>query len=431
MPLSHAKFERLKLKPRINNRGIAAPLFGATRHGLLAIALCCYVLWLMASIPVFAAEVQVTGVRIGDHGLRTRLVIELSGRIGYHVSTLNRPSRVVVDLPHVDWPQALPIPANKGGLIRGFRYGLLKPGNSRIVLDVTAPAVIKSAFMIPPSAETQRYRLVVDIVRASDSKAATEGTAGGRKNVGRESNSRPAAPAEVRKPNIKKVIVIDPGHGGIDPGAVGSSGIFEKKLTLAAAQALQRQLAKSGRYKVVLTRRGDQFLRLRDRFAVARRHRADLFISLHADTIRKKSVRGLSVYTLSEKASDREAAELAEQENKADLIAGVDLTDEPQEVTNILIDLAQRETLNQSARFARHLVQELRQVTKLLRNSHRFAGFAVLKAPDVPSVLIEMGFLSNARDEQALRKPAYRARLARSVERAVDRYFNQIQQAER
>ena len=227
------------------------------------------------------------------------------------------------------------------------------------------------------------------------------------------------------------MIVIDPGHGGIDPGAVGRSGVFEKRLTFAAARELKRELSRGGRYRVVLTRDGDTFLRLRDRFAAARRYRADLFVSLHADTIRNKNVRGLSVYTLSEKASDKEAAELAEQENKADLIAGVDLTHEPSEVTNILIDLAQRETMNESARFARHLVDELRKVTKLLRNSHRFAGFAVLKAPDVPSVLIEMGFLSNSRDERRLLEPAYRARLAKAVRRAVDRHFTRVEQARR
>ena len=207
--------------------------------------------------------------------------------------------------------------------------------------------------------------------------------------------------------------------------------MLEKDITLRTARTLKRRLERSGRYKVILTRDRDVFIRLRDRIAIARRHDADLFISLHADSIRRAGIRGLSVYTLSEKASDKEAAELADKENKADLIAGVDLSAETPEVTDILIDLAQRETMNESVRFAAELVQELRRVTTLLRRTHRFAGFAVLKAPDIPSVLIEMGFLSNRQDERALRREGYRARIADSVAQAIDRYFERIEQAQR
>ena len=244
----------------------------------------------------------------------------------------------------------------------------------------------------------------------------------------------PDLPIPNRKPRARgdrRIIVIDPGHGGVDPGAIGRSGVLEKDITLRTARTLKRRLERSGRYRVVLTRDRDVFIRLRDRIAVARRHDADLFVSLHADSIRRAGIRGLSVYTLSEKASDKEAAELADNENKADLIAGIDLSAETPEVTDILIDLAQRETMNESVRFAAELVQELRRVTKLLRKTHRFAGFAVLKAPDIPSVLIEMGFLSNRQDERALRQEGYRARIADSVAQAIDRYFERIEQAER
>ena len=244
----------------------------------------------------------------------------------------------------------------------------------------------------------------------------------------------PDLPVPKRKPRARggrRVIAIDPGHGGVDPGAIGRSGVLEKDITLRTARILKRRLERSGRYRVVLTRNRDVFIRLRDRIAIARRHDADLFISLHADSIRRAGIRGLSVYTLSEKASDKEAAELADKENKADLIAGIDLSAETPEVTDILIDLAQRETMNDSVRFAAELVQELRRVTKLLRRTHRFAGFAVLKAPDIPSVLIEMGFLSNRQDERALRQESYRARIADSVAQAVERYFERIEQAQR
>ena len=219
------------------------------------------------------------------------------------------------------------------------------------------------------------------------------------------------------------VIVIDPGHGGVDPGATGVSGIYEKHITLAMARELKTALEKGGRYRVHLTRDRDVFIRLRDRVAIARQYGADLFVSLHADAVQNPQIRGLSVYTLSQNASDSEAQALAEKENKADLIAGVDLSHESPDVAGILIDLAQRETMNRSAGFATELVDEVGQEMDLLGNTHRFAGFAVLKAPDVPAVLVEMGYLSNEFEEKQLRQPQYRARLAKALAKAVERYF--------
>jgi N-acetylmuramoyl-L-alanine amidase len=180
-----------------------------------------------------------------------------------------------------------------------------------------------------------------------------------------------------------------------------------------------------------MSRSRDVFVRLRDRVRMARDKKADLFISIHADTVSNRRIKGPAVYTLSEKSSDKEARELAEKENKADLIAGVDLTYETPEVTNILIDLAQRESMNQSARFAASLIGELKRRTQVLRNTHRFAGFAVLKAPDVPSVLLELGFLSNPQDERRLRSKSYRARLATAVSKAVTAHFVRIEEANR
>ena len=227
----------------------------------------------------------------------------------------------------------------------------------------------------------------------------------------------------------KRIIAVDAGHGGVDPGTIGYSKTYEKHVTLAMARELKKQLEATGRYKVVLTRDRDIFLRLRDRVKVARQAGADLFISVHADSIQNRKTRGLSVYTLSEKASDKEAAKLAAKENKADVIAGIDLTAESPDVTNILLDLAQRETMNQSARFAKELVGELRREVHLLPNTHRFAGFAVLKAPDMPSVLVEAGFLSNRQDERNLTTPQYRQKLAQAIVRGVDRHFTGIEEA--
>lgn len=236
-------------------------------------------------------------------------------------------------------------------------------------------------------------------------------------------NAQGGAPA---RPTGRPTIMLDPGHGGVDPGAIGVSGTHEKEITLAMAREIRRQLEQSGRYRVAMTRDDDVFVRLRDRIALARQQTADLFISIHADSMGSGNVatRGASIYTLSENASDNEAAALAARENRADIIAGVDLTRENRDVTSILIDLAQRETMNRSIVFARHLVSEMgREVLLLPQSPHRFAGFAVLRAPDTPSVLIEMGYLSNAQDELLLNRPHHRAKVAAGILRAIDAYF--------
>jgi N-acetylmuramoyl-L-alanine amidase len=222
------------------------------------------------------------------------------------------------------------------------------------------------------------------------------------------------------------LVYIDPGHGGADPGTIGPDGVYEKTITLEVAQELQRQLIASGRYRAKLTRYGDQYVPLRPRFEMARDDHADLFISLHVNSALFGNPRGLSVYTLSETGSDSEADALATKENKADLISGVDLTNQTKAVTSILIDLAQRESKNLSARFAELLLHDLGQVNPLLVNSHRFAGFAVLKAPDIASVLIELGYISNAADEALLLSQAHRAKLAAAMLRAIDDYFTTV-----
>ncbi|HVI91332.1 MAG TPA: N-acetylmuramoyl-L-alanine amidase [Dongiaceae bacterium] len=235
--------------------------------------------------------------------------------------------------------------------------------------------------------------------------------------------SKQAATAKAAKiPPEKPMIVIDAGHGGVDPGALGD-GVMEKNITLAVALALKKELLSTGRYRVKLTRETDVYIPLRDRFKVARDNGADLFISLHADSHNDPFMRGASVYTLSETASDAEAADLANQENKSDIIAGVDLSKQSGMVTDILIDLAQRDTINQSNTFAVDLVSELKGDTLMLEHSHRSAGFAVLKAPDVPSVLIEMGYISSTKDQLLLTDKPHQARLAKAVRRAIDDYF--------
>ena len=219
-------------------------------------------------------------------------------------------------------------------------------------------------------------------------------------------------------------MVIDPGHGGIDPGAVGSGGTYEKDVVLAMGLELRRQLEATGRYSVIMTREADRIVRLRDRLRVARESDGELFLSLHADSlVRAPDVRGASVYTLSEQASNDEAARLARKENRADILAGVDLSDQEDIVTEILIDLAQRDANNKSVQLAEHFVGQLKSVTKMARQRRSQAGFVVLKSPDMPSVLIELGYLSNAADERVLRDPAHLSGLARAMVAAIDQYF--------
>jgi N-acetylmuramoyl-L-alanine amidase len=236
---------------------------------------------------------------------------------------------------------------------------------------------------------------------------------------------RAAAAQAKPKPIVRKhIVVLDAGHGGIDPGAIGLSGIYEKDIAFETTKLLAQCLEASKRYTVVLTRTDDEFIVLQDRVARARAAEGELFLSIHADALPNPEMRGASVFTLSEKASDQEAAALAARENKVDLIAGIDLSRHAPEVSTILIDLARRQTNNLSIGLARRLVDELGHEVRLLANSHRSAGFAVLKAPDIPSALVELGALSNRDEEHALNTPAYRQKLALSLARSVNDYFD-------
>ena len=377
-------------------------------------------------VAVHAATPQVTSVRVGVYSAKTRIVLDIDRSVTFDSFVLPEPYRVVLDMSEVTWSPKLRN-APTGGLVTGMRFGLFRPGASRVVLDSSGPVRIDKVFIIPPSPKYRSYRLVVDIAKTSRqafmmSYRQPEATAASRPASVPVPFRRPPAPADE-----KKLIVIDPGHGGVDPGAMSRSGVWEKHIVLAFSRELKQSLLATGKFRVRLTRDKDVFIRLRDRIAIARRAGADLFISVHADSIGNSKVRGTSVYTLSERASDKEADALARKENKSDLIAGVDLDDQSNDVVNILIDLAQRETMNESAVFARKLVDEMGKTRKLLRNTHRFAGFAVLKAPDIPSVLVELGYLSNRSDEQMLRNPRKRKRLAEAMATAVDRYFERQQ----
>lgn len=393
--------------------------FGSGRIGPAGLIL----LAAIALASVARAEPAVTSVRIGNYPDKTRFVLDMTEPVKFSVFSVADPYRIVIDLPEVDW-RIDPRKPVRSRLITGFRYGLFKPGTSRVVLDVARPVAVARKFLLPPS-RRRGNRLVIDL--APTTRAAF------MKSVGPPASERmartSAPPLPPRKPapprDGRHVVCLDPGHGGIDPGTIGISGAKEKNITLAMAREIRRQLLATHNYRVVMTRNSDVFVPLRGRIAIAQRAGAQLFISLHADSIADHSVRGGTVYTLSETASDAEAAALAAKENKADLIAGLDLSDQTPTVAKILIDLRQRLTKNASVMFARDAIEQLRRTTRLLPRDHRFAGFAVLKAPDIPSVLIELGYLSNITDERLLMQPRHRRQVAAALVRAINAFFAQ------
>jgi N-acetylmuramoyl-L-alanine amidase len=371
----------------------------------------------------------VIDAKIGFHHNITRLILGLTQAVDYQVTVLTDPHRIVVDLTDVGSrldDTALPT----GGVIGQVRHGAFRPGVYRIVVDLLAPASVRNTFVLFPR-DQEPYRLVVDLVAADGSRpevVRTEPPAPQIAAIGATAVPTPSLPRPRQRPQ-SRVVVLDPGHGGKDPGAIGVTGIREKDVALATARDVRDVLRALGPYKVVLTRDGDTFIRLRDRIAIARRVGASVFVSIHADAQDNPATRGASIYTLSKRASDAEAAALAERENKADVIAGLNLSRETPEVTNILIDLVQRETMNRSGQLAKILAHEIDNEAALLPNSHRFAGFAVLKAPDVASVLIELGFLSNQADEALLRQRDHRRGLAGAIARAIHGYFQDIEVA--
>lgn len=378
-----------------------------------------------------AEAATVKNLRLGQNTDGFRLVFDADSKFAYKAFLLDNPRRLVVDVFNTSVASAVEKFQDKSKLISKVRVGTPDKDSKRIALDLRTPVIIKKAFMLAPQSNFG-WRFVLDVktVGAGEfnkhigSKYAFDGSAG---------SSKPAASSQAKTATVpskaKKVIVLDPGHGGKDPGAIGYSGVYEKNITLAMAKELKAILDKEGRYAVYLTRTTDIFIPLRDRVKIARKYNADLFMSVHADSAANRNAKGLSVYTLSETASDKEAEALAERENKADVIGGLNLLEHSKEVSDILINLAQRETMNRSSEFAGFMVQEMRNSVQLVDNTHRFAGFAVLKAPDVPSVLLEMGYLSNRTEERQLKQESYRKKLAVSASKAIRRYFDNMQRA--
>ncbi|MFM8747499.1 MAG: N-acetylmuramoyl-L-alanine amidase [Aestuariivirga sp.] len=380
------------------------------RLGLAAVMLAGGAAMAAAESPV-ATAARITG----DAG-HTRFEADVSATVGFSVYALAEPYRVVIDLPQV----AFDLPPGTGdsgqGLIRAFRYGPVGEGRARIVLDTEGPALIERASIGFPE-PGKPARLTVDLV-----KTGADAFAAKLASVPPETDEPPAA---APRRDGRKLVVIDPGHGGIDPGAIGVRKTREKDVVLGFGLKLRDLLQARGNVDVMMTRSDDRFLSLKERVRIARDNEADLFIAIHADTVRGPAARGATIYTLSEKASDAEAEALAHKENRADIIAGIDLETESEEVTDILIELAQRESKAHSLVFARKAVAEMKTVTRFTGKPMRSAGFVVLKAPDVPSVLLELGYLSSRQDEEQLTSPAWQEKTATALARAIETYFAQ------
>ncbi len=362
-----------------------------------------------------------TDARLGGDEAQTRFIMDLTRKIDLRVFTLADPYRVVVDIPQVTF--TLPPKAGESGrgLIKAYRFGLVMQGGSRIVFDVGKPVRVDKAFVMD-AADGAPARLVLDLL-ATDRESFLRKIALDEKMARTEPRPAPAPRTESEDP--RPLVVLDPGHGGIDTGTKAASGEAEKDIVLDFAQRLRERIEKAGKYRVLMTRSDDTFVPLADRVRIAHNAGAALFVSIHADSLphREGDAQGATVYTLSETATDSEAARLAEKENRADVIAGVDLKTEPDDVAGILIDLAERETKTFSMQFAHRLVSDMRSTARLHKEPLKSAGFRVLRAPDVPSVLVELGYVSNKQDLQSLLSDSWRDRTADSIAYAINGYF--------
>lgn len=405
-----------------------------------------FCLFCLAS-PAQAANGAVKDLRLFQVGNETRIILDVTQDVPYRAFVLNNPMRLVIDLPLLDWAA----PMNKGDRkrrIKSYRQSVFQQDTRRIVFDLNTPLVISKSSRLPPDAG-RPWQYIFDLKQASAvqfqsaisrvitgggaARDATQGTRDEKPVIAAPktplNDTMPAletAPVlTAEKPKKKPLIVIDAGHGGVDPGALAANGVYEKNITLATAKKLRDALLNTGRYRVHLTRDRDIFIKLPGRVAIARKQGADMFISLHADTIMRPGVQGSSVYTLSDTASDAETAKLAERENAVDSLVNVDVGDVDQDVANILLDLVTRDTMNQSKVLAQTVVSTFHKhgVRTLPERPHRSAGFAVLKAPDVPSVLIEMGYLSNRSEANLLITPAHQQKIATAIVAVVDRFF--------
>ncbi len=380
-------------------------------------------------VSVEAKDAIISAARITGTMQSTRFEAEISSSVGFSATAVKGPYRVIIDLADVSFDLPAGAGRKAGGLISSFRYGLVEERKSRIVLDVSGPVLIGKSQVIPAKGK-KPARIIVEILPTTSENFKTtfelEHPTPNEPGPAEQTAAitpAPAPPPKAVQADQLKVIVIDPGHGGIDPGAISHKKTKEKDVVLAYGLALRDALQKSSNYKVILTRDRDQFISLAERVNIARENKSDLFIAIHADTVDEKDVRGTTLYTVSDKATDAEAEALAQKENRADVIAGIDLGNQTKTVSDILINLAQRESKNQALYFAKKAVAKLQPYARFTGKPMRSAAFVVLKAPDVPSVLVELGYLSSVEDEHLLNSVDWRNKMANAMAHAVDDYF--------
>lgn len=378
---------------------------------LLVIVFLCFTNFITSSNAA-NKPLELVNIRAVGDNTRIRLIAVFSGNPVYSLQFLDRPDRLVVNLPTVDYSSQTQPPL-KLGMVADLRYGSSGSNTSRIILTTTVPFAVENNKL--EQLDSGLWQLVIDIIK--DNRENFQ-------QLVKKQNDANKIFANKENDFVPKPfrVVIDAGHGGIDSGAEGINGTLEKNVTLAFARTLRDELEKNAALQIYLTRDSDVFLRLNERVQKARNFGADLFISIHADTINMSAMRGATVYTISDRASDDLARALAERENKADLLDGLPAEESP-EVTDILIDLARRETLSFSVSFADHVISSfILSDISVIKNPHRYAGFQVLKAPDIPSVLIEIGYLSNKGDEKLITDPVWRKKAASAIAAAVKQF---------
>jgi N-acetylmuramoyl-L-alanine amidase len=354
-----------------------------------------------------------------------KLTFDLSAPVEGRAFAMADPNRIVIDVPEVNFQIDPAVGRGAQGralgqIVKSFRFGLLAPGKSRIVIDLAGPARVERVSTIAIARGAEAARLRIDLKRCEPAVFLQSV----KEPDQAQQPAPPSSPAAPADNSAAPVIVLDPGHGGVDGGAYGPPGVVEKALVYDFSTILAQKLEAEHRYKVVMTRNGDEFVSLADRVRIAREANASLFISIHADSLPETAdVSGATVYTLADRASDAQAARIAEHENAADKAAGVQESPDDPGVADILFDLKRRETRAYAHIFSRGVVGEWRSAARLNRNPERSAGFVVLKAPDFPSVLLELGYLSNPQDVKALTSAEWRAKATSALASAIDRFF--------
>lgn len=399
----------------------------------------------------FAKQANVVNIRLSTSQNKERIVIDSDQKVNFNAFTLQKPFRLVVDLQNTSLDVNAPsFKANK--VVDALRIGKFSETDTRLVFDLNIKVKIEKSFYLAPSPENKDHRIVIDLEFREDDlenediigrlieennlyevepnilneiiDGILQEQSQQKVNVAQKKENKKTASYNTTQAKRKPRIIIDAGHGGKDPGTIGLRGTKEKIITLTYAKSLKEALDKTGKYKVYLTRNQDFFIELRERVSIARRYKGDLFISIHADSALNKKARGLSIYTLSQKASDTRTAKLAQKENKADIIGGLNLYGEYQDTINTLVDISRRQAMNDSKIFARILEKQLlNRNVQPLGTMIKHANFAVLTSADMPSILLELGFLSNKTDERMIRSFGYKTKIVNSIVSAVNEYF--------